>query len=179
MAAQNIHLYLKNLEQLNLWNCELEGQITDGAWENSRNVRKWDNVTAFVKTSIEEPFCLSPYRTKISVPRVGDPSLYEIEMIGNRCRAYVTAGKLGISVKQYSPLETALDYMGQHIAVGIPAAKSFEQYSHISWIKDADKMDESEYTALYEKIKQNFVSVEDVVYEAEEIYYGMKRQKQV
>lgn len=104
-------LTLKNLSQLNLYNAEILGQLSDGAWENARpsdHYKVWYDVDAVIGSPIGYSG-IYPRRTKYALANQLLP------YIGARMLVYGAAGLAKIDLSRYRSVEdsdmtSALEY---------------------------------------------------------------------
>jgi len=104
-------LTLKNLSQLNLFNAEILGQLSDGAWENARpsdHYKVWFDVDVVIGSPIGYSG-IYPRRTKYALANQLLP------YIGARMLVYGAAGLAKIDLNRYesidsSDMTSALEY---------------------------------------------------------------------
>lgn len=110
-APQYGTLTVKNLSQTNLYNAELSGQISDGAWENARPFDHW-KVWSDIDVVIGSPIGYSgiyPRKTKYAFANQLLP------YVGARMLVYGAAGLAKVELSRYSTpdmaqLTSALEY---------------------------------------------------------------------
>lgn len=103
---QSPTLVVKNLSQSNLWNCEIVGQLSDGAWENTRPFNHWEAWSdANVKIGpVVGYYGFRPLKTQYAL----DTQL--IPYVGGRMLVWGAAGYAKIDLSIDRNAESAYEY---------------------------------------------------------------------
>jgi hypothetical protein len=151
-APENATLTVNNLSQANLYNAEISGQLSDGAWENARPADHWQ-VWSDINVKIGSPIGYSkiyPRRTKYAL------ATQLLPYIGARMLVYGAAGlaKIELNDSTYD-MKNALEYFfevfnsttAQQLAA-IAKTKTYEEFMQAF----TEKAERSNYLKKYIQI---------------------------
>lgn len=107
------NIIFNNLSLYNLWDCEISGQLSDGAWENRPGAMKWSALIPKYDPSIKlsriETDIPEKYKRPVAIHK--NKSLYD--SVGERMKCYIACGMLGMKINRAA--ESSLERMWMEI----------------------------------------------------------------
>jgi hypothetical protein len=165
-APANATLTVNNLSQANLYNAEISGQLSDGAWENARPADHWQ-VWSGINVKIGSPIGYSgiyPRRTKYALANQLLP------YVGARMLVYGAAGlaKLDLNQNTSADLNYALENFFEVFntttaqqLVAVAKTKTYEEFMQAF----TEKAERSNYFKKYIQIIEKNNSKVKLTYE--------------
>ena len=165
-APANATLTVNNLSQANLYNAEISGQLSDGAWENARPADHWQ-VWSDINVKIGSPIGYSgiyPRRTKYAIANQLLP------YVGARMLVYGAAGlaKLDLNQNTSADLNYALENFFEVFntttaqqLVAVAKTKTYEEFMQAF----TEKAERSNYLKKYIQIIEKNNSKVKLTYE--------------
>lgn len=103
------NIIFNNLSLYNLWDCEISGQLSDGAWENRPGANKWSRLLPKYDPSIKlsriETDTPETYRRPVAIHK--NKSL--LDAVADRMKCYIACGMLGMKINRAA--ESSLERM--------------------------------------------------------------------
>lgn len=179
-------IIFNDLVQYNLWEGELSGQLSDGKWENYRPAGAWWHLEAVYDPNAAESH-LQLYHSYYSYNRcVNVASRDLINVVGDRMRAYIAAGLVGIRVSYNN--DSSVEKMYNYVEEGLDAETALARMKkedsdemlksgrNSYWGFDRLSMTEADFLAAYEKLRHQHVDNRKVYAVMCEIKAAMKNQ---